>query len=280
MSWVRFNKINKPSNPAAGKVALFAANSGQIAGAGTTPAALAGLDESGNVCRLGGLATQDYRLIKVTSVTTTGASTYTPTAGAQALFVECIGGGGQGGGAATSSSTLSIGGGGGGGAYSAKWITGASIKTSYSVSVGVGGSGGAAGATGGNGGDTTFDSPSIVTAKGGTGGSVLAAGTTVVEQAGGAGGASGSGVGDIIFDGCPGGTGFRGSGTLGLSGTGGDGFVTGANAGARVAVTGGAAGNNAAAKAYGAGGSGAATTTTQQAGGTGAQGIIIVWEFA
>jgi len=269
MSRVRFTKISQPANPPSNTAELFYS---------TTDSKLEVVDASGNVLKLGGFVTLDFRLIKVTNITTTGTSTYTPSTGVRALYVEAIGGGAQGGGAATSSSQVSVGSGGGAGAYSAAFLTGASVKASYSVTIGTGGSGAAAGANGNAGADTTFDSPSTVTAKAGAGGIAMAAGTTVLDQVGGAGGAAGSGVGDLVISGAQGSTAIRYSSTQGQSGEGGASVIIGAQAPMRIAVAGGIAGT--AATNYGGGGSGAATTTTSAAGGAGAQGLIRVWELA
>jgi len=129
-----------------------------------------------------------------------GTTTYTPTAAVRALFVECWGGGAAAGGTpATGAGQVACGGGGGGGAFSAVYLT--SLKGSYTIAVGAGGLGVVNG-TGNSGGDTTFDSPSVCTAKGGTGGQVGAAGTQPNSSGvGGAGGASANGVGDVKMDG-------------------------------------------------------------------------------
>ena len=214
----------------------------------------------------------NYRLTRILNIYN-GTTTYTPTAGTRALYVECIGGGGAGGGAAAASSNLSLGGGGGAGAYSAKWLTG-SIKSSYTVSVGAGGTG-VSGAAGNAGGSTTFDSPSICTAAGGSGGGTLAAGTAVNTQGGGAGGLSSSGVGDLKLDSADGGWGLRLSASIGRAGSGGGAPIGGGLTGAPAATAAGIAGGN-----YGGGGSGAITTAAVQTGGAGASGVIRIWEFA
>ena len=219
-----------------------------------------------------GWKSNQYRLLRIMNVFS-GTTVYTPTAGTRAVYVECIGGGGAGGGAAVSSANLSLGGGGGAGAYSAKWLTG-SIKSSYTVSVGAGGTG-VSGAAGNAGGSTTFDSPSICTAAGGSGGGTLAAGTAVNTQGGGAGGLSSSGVGDLKLDSADGGWGLRLSASIGRAGSGGGAPIGGGLTGAPAATAAGIAGGN-----YGGGGSGAITTAAVQTGGAGASGVIRIWEFA
>jgi hypothetical protein len=113
-----------------------------------TPAetALEVVDSSGNktrICRVG--ATPDYRLIAVRFLTS--STSYTPTVGTRAIYVECIGGGGQGGGAPASSSQNSAGGGGGGGAYAASLLSGAQVKNPTTYAIGAGGSTGVTGAS-------------------------------------------------------------------------------------------------------------------------------------
>lgn len=209
------------------------------------------------------------------AVKNTGDTTYTVATGTRAIFVECIAGGGAGGGGATSSANCSLGGGGGSGAYSQLWKTAPKL-TAFTIQVGAGGTAGAAGAAGNNGTDTTFDSGSICTAKAGTGGAVLAAGTTLVTQAGASGGLASGGVGDVKFDGDNGKWGVRLSASTGQGGDGGAAPVGGGAAtGANATVTPGNAG-----KVYGGGGSGAFTATTAQVGGVGANGLIVVSEYA
>jgi hypothetical protein len=117
----RLTKRADPSNPPANTIRVYY----DTAGTGyLTPVALSAIDESGNLAMLAHFAVLDYRMLRVTVVTATGAGTWTPQVGCRAAYVELVAGGGQGGGAATSSSTCSVGGGGGGGAYSASWITG------------------------------------------------------------------------------------------------------------------------------------------------------------
>jgi hypothetical protein len=260
MSELVFNKETTPSNAAANKAKVYY---------NSTDLAMEAIDENGNNRILAKFATNTFRLVKVTDVFQ-GTTTYTPTSGVNALYVEAIGGGAAGGGGATSSGNLSLGSGGGGGAYSAIFIT--SPKASYACVIGAGGAG-VNGTTGGVGTDTTFDSPSICTAKGGAGGTTLAAGTSVVTQNGAAGGASGSGVGDIKMDGGDGGWGIRLSASVGQGGQGGISPMSGAAVGSNAVGVGGAG------KQYGGGGGGAMTTGTQNVGGAGANGLLRIWEF-
>jgi len=214
----------------------------------------------------------NYELTRVLTILN-GTTAFVPTSGTRALLVECYGAGGAGGGAATGSSSLSMGSGGGAGAYSANLVTG-TIKASYTVAVGAGGAG-VSGAAGNAGGDTTFDSPSIVTAKGGSGGTTQAAGTTNAYLVGADGGAVASGVGNICTPGSDGGSGARASASVGQSGMGGAAPFGG---GMRKGVTASANGN--AGDVFGGGGSGALTTGAAKTGGDGANGLIRIWEYA
>lgn len=219
----------------------------------------------------------NYRLTRILNIYN-GTTTYTPTAGTRALYVECIGGGGAGGGAAVASSNLSLGSGGASGQCTAAWVT--SINGPYSVSVGAGGTGvsGAAGNAGGNSSFISNSSVTICSSCGGAGGTVLSAGTSIKAEAGASG--YSSAVGDLILKGGDGCAGLRLSATVGVAGSGGGapmggGLAAGLIVNASSAAVAGVAGGN-----YGGGGSGAITTGAVQTGGAGAPGVIRVWEFA
>lgn len=276
MSRLRQTKIATPSNPPMNTEELHY----NTAGPGyNTPPALMSIDESGNLLMVGHYAVLDYRFLKVSVATVSGAGTWTPANGCRLAFVECWGGGASGGGAATSSTQVSVGGGGGGGAYAAKTLTGAGIK-STSYSVGALGAAQGAGLAGQAGGDTTWDT-SVIVAKGGAAGPVLAAGTTIVNQVGGAGGASGSCTGDIIVAGGAGATAMRFGTTQGFGGDGGCAAILGVPGGAGgCSPAGGQAGAAPAAGSYGSGGGGAGTNATAAAGGAGIAGYIRIWEYA
>lgn len=199
---------------------------------------------------------------------------YTPNDGTKRMFVEVIGGGGGGGGASFASSNEAYGGGGGGGGYAAMEFT-YNPGLAYAYTVGAGGAGGAnTGATGAAGGDSTFASEDeSATGGGGQGGAGMTTGTSQTSVAGGTGGA---GTGDATFlcSGSDGARGVRISGTFGWSGDGGlagKGFGTGGRG-----IEAGA--NNG--HAYGGGGGGAGGGSAATAGGTGASGIVLVWEYA
>lgn len=277
MSRLRLNKIATPASPAASKGELFYSST-------LSPAAPAFIDESGNILRVGGLTTKDYRMVLVTTILN-GTTSYTPTAGVSALWVEAWGGGGAGGGAAagTAATNIAAGGGGGGGGYAMKWITTAVSGAHTSIAVGAGGTAGVAGNNaGGNGGDTTFTdnaAGAVVVGKGGTGGSGSAVSTIAQSlAAGGAGGVAGTG--DRTTQGEDGDWSIKFTNTAAngaLSGKGGmssQGMGTG---GAAIQASG--AGN--AGRVYGGGGGGALdAASTNRQGGIGGNGIIRVWEFA
>jgi len=174
------------------------------------------------------------------------------------VVVEVVGGGGGGGGASNNAGSYSAGAGGGGaGGYSMKKILNASLASSESVTVGSGGSAGATTPTnGGAGGTSSFGTHATATGGGG--------GLTSQNAAIRAGGAGGSGAsGDVNGAGQKGGDGYTPSngstGSIAVAGEGGPSLLAG----------------------YGKGGQGGATIGAgTDAGGTGWQGIVIVWEYA
>ncbi len=224
--------------------------------------------------------------LKSVTVVNPGTVTYTVPAGVNAILVECIGPGGGGGGAnanATNNSAYAAGGGAGG--YARKLIT--SLAASYTVAAGNGGAGGNAAGSNGTAGsaNTTFAIPAgvTVTASLGSGGVGQVGAATIAMVAGGAGGAAANG--DINMSGGAGQNGGRMTTVIttgvptGMPGAGGDSIY---GAGGWAAIPGvtavGVAGN-----LYGGGGSGGSANGSAAAngtGGAGANGTIIVWEFA
>lgn len=206
-------------------------------------------------------------LINVQRFTSSG--TYTPTAGTNSVIVEIQGGGGAGGGApSTSTGQFSAGLGGGAGGYIKHRMT--SGFSGATVTVGSGGVG-ASGAVGGNGGSSSF---SGVTAGGGTGGGVIAAGT--VGNAGATAGGTAAGGSILNVSGNPGGfTSFSQPNNIGIPSNGAT-SVLGSGGGGTFSATGGAAAG------FGGGGGGNLNTASQaaMAGGAGSPGIVIVWEYA
>lgn len=170
--------------------------------------------------------------------------------------ITAIGGGG-GGGKGNSTGLGQGGGGGGGGGTAIKWIDGASLGSTESVTIGSGGAGATGSSPGSTGGTTSFGA--ILTCNGGAGGSN--------DGAPGAGGtASGGDIGITGWPGCPGtggvstvNSGVGGTGGASLFGSGGGGTTT--NATGAVGIQGGG----------GAGGAGGSNN-----GGAGGAGFILV----
>lgn len=205
----------------------------------------------------------------------TSGTTYTPTTGTNTIILTLVGAGGGGGGTKGSASTSAAGGGGGGGGVCQVMLTGISGTYSYSIGTAGAGGSGATPSAGSAGGNTTFTfSGTTYTAYGGGGGSPMTSSASTQVAAGGAGGAV-STNGDVNGAGEPGGWGFTQTSTRLASGHGGSSPWGGGGVGL-VTTTG--TGN--AGAGYGAGGSGAGVlTASNQTGGAGTQGIIIVHEY-
>ncbi|HIE9259265.1 TPA: glycine-rich domain-containing protein [Klebsiella variicola subsp. variicola] len=191
--------------------------------------------------------------------------TYTRSPLARYAKVTLVGGGGGGGGCQASNNTETFSGAGGGaGATIIVWVD-LSTASSYAITVGKGGVGGVGAVSGADGGATSF--ASLFSAPGGKGGVK----SGVSNTAGGAGGTAAAG--DIRING---GTGSDGqTGTSLLTGNGGASyFGGGGRAGAQAGIAGAAPGS---------GGGGAydlGFTSTAYTGGAGADGILILEEFA
>jgi hypothetical protein len=209
----------------------------------------------------------------------TASGTWTKPAGISTIVVEVLGGGGGGGGVtASSAANFTVGAGGGGGGYSRKIVT--SPASSVTVTIGAAGAGGAVGNNNGStGGTTSFGA--VLSATGGTGGDGTAtnsrdSGTFSANQGTGGSGASG----DINLTGQDGDRPSYASGTNALfvrSGAGGNAPPYGIGAPSQSSTN---SGNNA--SGYGGGGSGGVSysTSAARAGGNGAPGLAIVWEFS
>lgn len=209
-----------------------------------------------------------FRSVQV--YTSTGANTWTKPAGLKRVKVTVVGGGGGGGGAAaTAGGQCSTGGGGGGGGTAVKVIAAASLGTTETATVGTGGAG-SSGGNGATGGTSSFGAH--CSATGGGGGSANGPGSTSYVQ--GADGGAGSG-GDINIAGNGGGSASGIANNFGVGGHGGASSLGGGGRGSNDNQSG------AAGAAYGGGGGGASHDSGQsaRAGGTGADGIIIVEEF-
>ena len=209
----------------------------------------------------------------------TSSGTYTKPAGLKAVVVELVGGEGAGGGTvATGAGQSSAGAGGGGGGYSKKFILAEDLASSETVTVGSGGSA-VSGADGNAGGASSFGSH--CTGNGGSGGSTITSVSGRRAQ-GGANGGSSTG-GDINI------RGGASEGTWKLTATNADmsfgsaggtagGFGGGNGRGVPVPSTSFASGQNG--TSYGGAGSGASSgeNNAAQIGGSGFQGVVIVWD--
>ncbi len=196
-----------------------------------------------------------------TVVVFNASGNWTAPAGVTRINVQVWGGGGGGGGA-TSCSGYGSGGGGGGYAESILAVT---PGTTYTVTVGAGGTGGAS-IAGTAGGTSFFNTAAIVSATGGAGG-LRDCEATAVNSIGG------NGLGTITITGASGDMGGNTSssvpngGDSPLGGSGGDG---GANSGTP------AQGNGRAGIIPGGGGGGAGGTGTSGIGGNGAHGRVVI----
>ena len=226
--------------------------------------------ESGSTLTLGGSGTQvtvhasattsgfpEAGLASVQTFTSSG--TWNRPAGITKVIMEVQGGGG-GGASDTTSSYAHTGAGGG---YAKKFLDVSSISTA-TITVGAGGAGIATGGSPNAGGASSWaDGTNTITGNGGTGGSPNSSASTNRSAVGG------TGVGgDINVQGGPSGSGFYDTGNYGNSfmGTGGVGWTSVA---ASTAVKDGAG--------YGSGGGG--NPYSGQTSGSGADGIVIVWEY-
>jgi hypothetical protein len=198
---------------------------------------------------------------------------YTPTPGTSFIVVTVTGGGGGGGGSPTMGGAqfAAAGGGGSGGSAKSRILTGFS---GLPVTIGAGGAGGVGAISGTTGGTTSFGS--LLTADGGTGGSFANAASIGSTQLGGAGG-SASGGNIFNASGSPGQSAVSFASSNMVSGAGGSSIFGGGGAAVGSSTSNGRNGS-----APGAGGSGAMTQSSgaQQAGGVGANGYVIIEEYA
>jgi len=199
------------------------------------------------------------KLIGITSITGTGTQDYVPTSGTRSGIVYLTGAGAGGGGAATDGS----GGGGSAGGTAIKYY--ASLATGAALDIGVGGTGGAAGANNGSTGVTS--SFRSLVAEGGLAG---AGGGSLTAAAGGQNSATQTTGGDVnLF----GGDGEHGQSATNIfrSGHGGGSYWGGGAIGGLTNV-----GRNGLAFGGGGGGGGGAGAV---AGGDGADGICVIYEY-
>lgn len=225
-------------------------------------------------------------LIRVQTFTSHG--TYTPSANTRKIQVFVQGGGGGGGGAdSDASGQYGAGGGGGAGALIISDIIAIDPDTYTStITIGAGGSGGGGPNDGTSGGDSIFDDGTIyLNADSGFGGQAEVDRTGVRIAKGGQGG-NYLGTQSIATNHTPllmafgeqGVHGFIISGAGSSGGKGGSSYFSGGGASARINTTG--AGNGDDGK-YGSGGGGAVTggAQTNQTGGDGGDGVVMIYEY-
>ena len=215
----------------------------------------------------------EFTLDEMTMRVYTADATWTKPDGLKYVVVEVIGAGGGGSTRGTQGKTTIAGAGGGGGGYSRKRILAASLGATETVTVGIGGTASKTGSTntdGSTGGTSSFGSH--CSANGGGGGQKYdgVAPATTLSVGGSGGTATG---GDVNV------TGSKAADNSSANGLDGAvpalGFGSG-GAGARTTST--AIVNNSNGNLYGGGGGGGFTTGTNNAG-SGADGIVIVYEF-
>lgn len=203
----------------------------------------------------------------------TASGTWTKDPGLKAVMTEVVGAGGGGSTRGTVGKTTYGGAGGGGGGYSRKMILAASLGSTETVTVGTGGTASKTGTTntdGGSGGTSSFGSHNSATGGGG-GQKYDGAAPATTSSVGGSGGTGSNGdvnvqgqsAADTVTSLCTSG------GVPGLA-FGAGGF------GARTTST--AIVNNSNGYLYGGGGGGGYISGTNNAG-SGADGVVLVWEF-
>lgn len=220
------------------------------------------------------LANNGFQLREIIYFTSNGTFSKATYPWLKAIRVRCQAGGGAGGGAvATSGGQFSVGGGGGGGSYAESFITDiASLPSSVTVTRGAGGTG-VSGDGGNAGGASSFGS--LVVTQGGD--RALASIATTSPIFGPSAIARSGGTGDVIFGGS--------AGTNGLAFATGTGRVRGGNGGdSHLGGGAGALSQQAGVNGtlHGSGGGGARSLDGEgaAAGGSGANGIVILELFA
>ncbi|MCT4713268.1 hypothetical protein MUA04_24165 [Enterobacteriaceae bacterium H11S18] len=225
------------------------------------------LDDGDVAGLVGRLTTSNQgRLLGVQRFTVAGSYTYTPTPGTSSIVVEVIGAGGGGGCSIVNpgGDTGYVGAGGGAGGYASGRLT--DVPASLALVVGAGGAGGVSLAQGERGGDSSFGD---MTATGG--------GPAGFNASLACGGEGGTGAGGDLFNarGGSGGDMNEHTGVLNATpGAGGASRYDGGSRGAPGATGAGVSG------LYGSGGSGALSFDAEYAGGSGGDGLVVVWEYS
>jgi hypothetical protein len=205
----------------------------------------------------------------------TSSGTYTPTAGTTNILVEVQGGGGGGGGAATTAAAqAAAGSGGSAGAFCKSKLLTSAITFPVTITVGSAGAGGAAGNNGGIAGSASSFGALLISGGGPGGAGSSAVSTTTTGSNVPPGRSSLPTLGNLAnYTGMSGGYGL-------LSGTPCSGFGGSTIYGGGGSPSQGAIGNIG--TGYGAGGGGGSLipSSAAVAGGNGAPGVVIVWEYA
>jgi len=263
-----------PTAPVVNAIA-FTGDIGSGGTIGAVPPPIAGDAAASKFLKASGLWEKVTSITSVVTRVFVSSGTYTPTSGMLFCEIECFGGGGGGGGSIAATGTNITGAGGGGsGAYSRKWASAADIGVSKPVTVGAAGGGAAAGANAGGSGSATSVG-ALCVANGGSPGQ----GVTSLFSFGGAGGSTVGAVGDMVLPGNTGNTGSYSSINTSFP------RVFGApGADPPMGVGKGGIGqvqsNGSTATGYSAGGGGGSDMGgTARAGGSSAQGIVIITEY-
>ncbi len=268
---------------------LTASNGGIVYSGSSALAILAGTATAGLALLSGASGTPSWSTlppitrVNVQIITTTGAYTYTPSAGIVYAILEMQAAGGGSGGSTGTAGQSAMPAAAGAGAYMKLYITAANIGASITGNIGAAGAAGASGAnTGGTGGSTTaVINSSTWTAAGGVGGAGIASSASPQNSPiGGAGGTNTTGANATLMlavAGQNGGAGFSNGATavFNISGAGGNSALGAGGAVYNVNTPSGTPGTG-----YGSGaGSGFNGNGNNQPGVAGQQGIVIVTEF-
>lgn len=213
-------------------------------------------------------------LVSMSVLTSGTGATYTVPSNVTRLLVKVQGGGGGGGGGDQGTTTWGCGSGGGAGGYAEKIIS-TSAGSTFTYTIGGSANGGTAGNNSGTAGNaTTWDSGgSPVVGNGGDPGGSMAAGNTLVGASAGVGGTATGGT--LNITGGDGNIGLRYA-TSNVMVFGGGGVSPLGAGSTRISSGVGANGTG-----YGSGGGGgvAFINSADVAGGNGAQGVILVYEY-
>lgn len=158
-------------------------------------------------------AINDTQIARIVIRSYTTSSTWTKPRNLKFVMIECIGGGGSSGGCpAASGSQIGVSGASGAGAYARAIINADLMSATHTVTVGAGGTAPGPGGNGSNGGDSSVNTPFVLSAEGGFGSFAGTVGSGVVTVTGRPGGNAGSGPATGLWQ--SGNTGANSSGFL------------------------------------------------------------------